>query len=116
MIEILQLEKSEFPILRTIEEGYCPDPNSSIALIAKDGDEIVARMLLIAPAHIEGTWIKESHRGGAIFFRLMSQMEICAKRAGMKKVFAYIAAPEIEDYVGRLGYSRVPVTVWGKDL
>ena len=81
-----------------------------------DGSEVVGRMLLIAPMHIEGTWVKEGHRNGLTGMRLMSRMEKCAKDNGLTKIFAYAADPDIENYLQRLEYVRVPVTVWGKDL
>lgn len=116
MIEIYKLEPHEFGLLGTIEDGYIPDPRNSIALVAMIEGQIVGRMLLIAPAHIEGTWVKEGHRNGRVGLKLLSEMEKRARNCGLSKMFAYAASPEIESYLERLGYSRVPATVWSKDL
>ena len=114
--EIHKLEDSEYGILKTIEEGYCPDPASSIALVATADCGIVGRMLLISPAHIEGTWVKEEFRKGTTGIRLMKRMEKEAKEIGLTKLFSYAESPEIENYLGRLGYKQAKVSVWTKEI
>jgi len=39
---------------------------------------------------------------------------LCAM--GVSTVMAYAKDAEMEDFIHRLGYIRVPVTVWGKQL
>lgn len=116
MTEVRKLEDSEYPLLLGIEEGYCPDPKSSMAVIAEDEGKIVGRMLLISPAHIEGTWVAEAYRKGTTGIRLMKFMEAEARKIGLTKLFSYAETPEIEDYLGRLGYERCKVTVWAKEI
>ena len=116
MIEIARLDKSEFPVLKTIGEGFLPDPKISIALIAKDGNDIIGRIFLLAPTHIEGIWIKSGHRNRFLGKRLMDAAQSEAKRCGLTRLFAYGAYPETEEYLSRLGFKKEPLTVWAKDI
>lgn len=115
-ILIRTLGADEFVKLETVSDGIVPDPEITIALVAEKDSGIVARMFLMAPAHIEGTWIHEDARHGTLGKRLMDRMEIEAKKSGISKLFAYIAEPAIEDYVDRLGFVKQPVTVWMKEI
>lgn len=116
MSTIERLTAEQYDVLKGIEEGYRPDPESSVALIAKSGDEIVGRMLLIAPAHIEGTWVKEGFRNGTVGIRMMRRMETEAVNINISRLFAYAEDIKVEEYLARLGFKRLPVTVWVKDL
>lgn len=114
--EIRKLEDSEYPLLLGVEEGYCPDPKSSLAVVAEEGGNIIGRMLLISPAHIEGTWVAEGYRKGTTGIRIMKFMEAEARKIGLTKLFSYAETPEIEDYLGRLDYKKCNVTVWAKEI
>ena len=116
MTTIHKLEASEYDILAHVEDGTQPDPAGSIALVAEDECSIVGRMLLICPAHIEGTWVHEDYRKGLTGYRLMRRMEDEAKGIGLKKIFAYAEHGDVENYLERLGYKQCKVTVWEKDL
>jgi N-acetylglutamate synthase-like GNAT family acetyltransferase len=114
--EIRKLADAEYDLLLKIEEGYRPDPASSIAVVAESDGEIVGRMLLVAPAHIEGTWIKEKFRHGTTGIRMIRFMEAEAKKLGLPKIFSYADSCKTEDYLERLGYTRCRLTVWEKEL
>lgn len=114
--EIRKLADNEFEVLRTVEEGYCPDPRYSIAVVAEAEGKIVGRMLLISPAHIEGTWVAENFRKGTTGIRMMNFMESEARKISLTKIIAYAECGEVADYLSRLGYSQRNVTVWEKEL
>ena len=114
--EIRKLADDEFDVLKTVEEGYCPDPRYSIAVVAQSEGQIVGRMLLISPAHIEGTWVAESFRKGTTGVRMMRFMEGEARSIGLTKVLAYAETEDVADYLSRLGYKQRKVTVWEKEL
>ncbi len=116
MIEILRLHPSEFDLLKQVGDGFCPDPEHSVALVARNGEKIVGRIFLLPLSHIEGTFIEEAWRGGVMLRRLFNAIEIEARSEGLTKTFAYIATPQNESYIARLGYKKVPITVWEKDL
>src|SRR5947207_15080283 len=106
MTTIHKLEASEYDILKDIEEGYTPDPAGSIALVAEDECSIVGRMLLISPAHIEGTWVHEDYRKGMTGYRLMRRMEEEARAINLKKILCYAESHAVENYLERLGYKK----------
>lgn len=114
--EIRKLEDIEFDRLLQVQEGYRPDPRYSIAVVAEAKGEIVGRMLLISPAHIEGTWIAESFRRGTTGIRMMHFMEKQAQDIGLSKILAYAESDEVADYLSRLGYKELKVSVWEKEL
>lgn len=109
------LDSAEYERLAYVEEGYVPDPDSSLALVVEEEGKIVGRMMLIPMYHIEGTWIEQEHRGGQILARMMKHMEDAAKSKGLTKLLSY-ATPEVESYIERLGYTKQQLTVWAKDI
>jgi len=113
---IKRLAPEEYEVLKSVQEGYCPDSEHSIAIVAQKENEIVGRMLLIRPFHIEGTWISEKCRSGTIAVRMIKLMEAEARKIGLSHVFAYAATPEIEEYMERLGYKRQKMSVWMKEV
>lgn len=116
MIEVKRLASDEYEILSTVQEGYCPDPDNSIAVIARNEGKILGRVLLIRPFHIEGTWIDEEYRKSSVGYRMFMHIEREARTMGHTRIFSYAPNEEIEGYLERLGYKKLPVTVWAKDL
>lgn len=115
MTEIRRLHPSEFDLLKQVGDGFCPDPEHSIALVGENSQKIVARIFLIPLSHIEGTFIEAPWRGGVLLKRLFETLELEARAEGLTKLMAYIA-PENETYIERLGYKKMPITVWSKEL
>jgi N-acetylglutamate synthase-like GNAT family acetyltransferase len=110
------LRPEEYPQLKSIHEGFCPDAATSVALVAKQDGEIVGRIFLLAPTHVEGPWIREDLRGGLILNQLVATAEREAKSRGISKVFAYAADDKLAGYIARLGYQKEPYTVWTKEI
>jgi predicted N-acetyltransferase YhbS len=113
---IHRLRPEEYPQLKSIHEGFCPDASTSITLVAKQGEEIVGRVFLLAPAHVEGPWVREELRGGIIGHQLMVSAEREAKSRGISKLFAYAADDKLAGYLARMGYQKEPFTVWTKGI
>jgi len=115
-MKIERLPEDQYDSLLEIEEGYCPDPNSSIVVVAKDDGEIVGRMFLLSLAHIEGTWINKQHRNGTIAFRMIKLMEQEAKKIGINTLFAYSKSDDVSGYMERLGYKKTDMVVFEKEI
>lgn len=116
MTSLRKLAPEEFPILKQVHEGFQPDPKTSIAVLADENDEIVGRVFLMAPVHVEGPWVRDDKRGSTLGARLMSRAELEARECGVTKLFAYAANGQLADYLERLGYKKQPFTVWAKDI
>lgn len=114
--QIQRLPASEYGALEKVAEGYRPDPDHSIVIVAKQDGEIVGRTMLIRPFHIEGTWLDGRVRHGTTGLRMFRFLEAEAKKYGIGRLFAYAEDPKVEDYMGRLGYTRAPLSVWMKDI
>lgn len=115
-MRIDELQAEHFPLLAYIHDGFVPDPASSIALVAMENDEIIGRIFLMAPTHIEGPWIRPDKRSGLLGAKLIAHAEERAKACGLTKLFAYAVDEVIAGYLERLGYSQVPMTVWAKEI
>ena len=117
MIDIRRLHASEFDLLRGVDDGYTPDPDRSIAMVAQAGSRIVGRIFLVAPSHAEGIWIESDYRGGSLGKRIVEALELEARSEGISKMFAYATQPEMEHYIARrCGYARLPWVVFQKEL
>jgi N-acetylglutamate synthase-like GNAT family acetyltransferase len=116
MVEIVRLEPSEFPLLENVAEGFVPDPNRSIAIVARNELKIIGRIFLVAPAHVECVFVEKAWRNGPVFKQLVDAIELEAKSEGIKKVHAYAVNGEMEDYILRCGYHKLPWSVLEKEL
>ena len=116
MIRVRELDKAEYGKLAEISEGYIPPEDSSLVLVAEENGEIVGRMMLLFPAHIEGTWVKEGSRNRRVGWKLMQVMEEKAATLGLGKLLAFAMEKTIEGYLERLRFKREPMSVWSKEL
>jgi predicted N-acetyltransferase YhbS len=114
--KIEKLEACDYPILATVHDGLVPDPKTTIAMIAREGDSVIGRVFLMAPVHVEGPWVDESRRGSTLGKRLMDAAEKEAKAIGIKTLMAYGADSVLENYLERLGYRNMNLSVWAKEL
>lgn len=111
-----RLKDEEFEVLTKIDDGFRPDPASSIVIVARENGAIVGRMMLLSLVHLEGTWIDPTHRCGRILVKMMKEMEKQAYEAGVRTMFAYSGSADVSDYLGRLGYKQSPLTIFEKEL
>jgi hypothetical protein len=117
MIDIRRLHASEFDILGGIDDGFTPDPEKSIAMVASRGSKIIGRLFVLAPAHLEGIHIEPEYRGGSLFKDMITAIELEAKSEGLSKLFAYSVRPEISHYLQkRCDYSVLPWTILSRGL
>lgn len=116
MVEIQKLEAKDYSVLADIADGFIPEPHSSIVLVAVDGKEIIGRIFLLAPVHIEGPWIREDKRNAFLGKQLIESVEEQAKNAGITKLFAYGIDQKTEDYLKRLGFGKLRMSVWSKAI
>lgn len=116
MITVERLPVEEYDELLSVEEGYRPDPEKSITIVARHEGQIVGRMMIINLAHVEAAWVNERFRSGALLERMTKEIENQAREVGIKTVFVYSETYEMDDYIARLGYERSPLRVFRKDL
>lgn len=121
-ISVRRLKPVEYEKLLSVDDGYTPEPNRSVAVVAENGHHIIGRIFLVAPAHVEGVFIEPPWRGGNLFKELMDAIEIEAKAEKISRLLAYATSSGMESYINRkCGYKRsiingFPVTVWQKEL
>ncbi len=116
MITVERLPEEEFDVLLSIEEGYKPNPETSIAVVARQDGEIIGRLLLLFVAHVEGAWVHDRFRNGTILDKMTKEVEKQAKEAGLSTVFAYSRTQQMDDYIQRLGYEPTALRVFKKDI
>jgi N-acetylglutamate synthase-like GNAT family acetyltransferase len=116
-VEVLPKERwSELSCVPQSGTGALPE-KSSVAVVARDGaGEICGTLVLVCPWHLEGAWVRPDKRGSPVLGALVRKAEAIAVRAGLTRLFAYGASPEMEDYIERLGYERMPLSVWAKTV
>jgi|SRR5579872_3094129 len=105
----------------TPEEFAQPDgvrlPAHALLKGVKDKDgRVVARACVISLPHIEGTWVSPGHQIAG--FYVLGAIEEAVKDAGASHAMAFAPNqnPKIAEYLQRLGYEQVPVTLWMKGV
>src|SRR5215469_8661055 len=110
MIE--RLPEERFDDLKKVHDGFVPDPKNSVVLVAMEGGHYIGRVFLMAPAHVEGPWVREDRRSNGLGTSLMHAVEDTAKALGIRELFAYGADDYLESQLRRLGYQKQRLTVW----
>ena len=116
MIEVTRLNPSEWDLLKEGGEGFVPDPDHSIAVVARNDTTIIGRSFLIPLVHVEGTFVEAPWRNGAVLKQLMDGLEVEARAEGLKKLFAYSKTNLVDSYLERLKYKREAMKLYGKEL
>lgn len=117
LIEIQRLHPSEFDLLKGYADGFCPDPEHSIAMVLRNDSRIIGRLFAVAPVHVEGVHIDIPWRGGTLFKDMMNAMELELKSENIKKVFAYAVRPEVGHYIEhRCGYKPLAWKIYEKEI
>lgn len=99
-----------------MDDGYIPDPERSIAVVARNESGIIGRIFIVAPAHVEGVFIQQHWRGGPLLKQLVQAAELEAKCEGIGQLMVYAKDEQMASYIERLGYRKTPYTVWEKKL
>lgn len=117
MTEIRQITPAEYVLQPADSRIDWPEGSIVLGAFASDGS-MVGRIAIIDLPHIEGTWVADKFRRGTLAFRLIRGIEDIMRRIGRSHVFAfaYDTQPEVSSYLERVGYKRMPLTVWVKEL
>lgn len=115
MIEFIQLDGKE---AREIDPQGIQWPDGTLVLYAVEQGEIVGRQAYLLLPHLEGAWVKDERRGGTLAYRLIRKTEEVVAETGYPAVFAYVldSQPEVADYMERMGYEKLPLTIWMKPV
>jgi len=114
---IRRLPVEDWPLLRLFPDQVAPKPKDCIALVAQaESGELLGRIFLLAPVHIEGLYVSPSRRGTALMSDLVEKAEQEARNLGVSTAFAYADGIQMENYIERLCYSRERWSVWRKEL
>lgn len=93
-------------------------PLDSIVLFAYEDGKVVGRIGIMAIKIVEGTYADPSKRGGRLPLELMKRMEAMQAYLGEPNINApvYDEQAEVADYLTRVGFERVPLTLYTKLL
>jgi N-acetylglutamate synthase-like GNAT family acetyltransferase len=117
MLDIHRLEPSEFHLLKKIGDGFTPDPKRSVAIVARnDVVGIIGRIFLVSPAHVEGVFVDKPWRNTTVLNMLVKRAELEAFKEGLTQLLVFAKDAQMADYIKRLGYKELPLTVWSKEL
>jgi N-acetylglutamate synthase-like GNAT family acetyltransferase len=116
-VKVRRLEPGEWDLLHGVDDGFSPDPKASIAVCAfNESGDIIGRIFLVAPVHVEGIFIDRQWRNTGLMKKLVERIEDEASKEGLKKVLAFAKDDEMADYIQRLGYDATPVRLYVKEL
>lgn len=111
---------------RLLDPAHMDWPIDSKVVFAFENNEVIGRssltiMPMIAVLNtsiIEGSWIREAKRGTSLAFRLIKKVEEVFRENNKTHAlaFAYDAQPEIADYLSRVGFEKLPLTIYMKQL
>lgn len=126
MINIVEsgiLGEMEFRVLNGTEARAADPqgqewPDNTEAIIAVEDEKVVGFTAWLFLPHIEGTFVVPEKRHTSLGFRLVRNMEqlLAARNISHSFAYAYDRQPEVSDYLERLGYEKIPVSVWIKPL
>ena len=117
-IETRRVDKDEWALIPTEFAGeVLPDADQCIAVVAiEDSTAAIGRAFLMAPVHVEGIFVEQDRRNSYAMKRLVQGIEKEARNLRITTLFAYAEGEKMEDYIRRLGYEKLPWTVWRKEL
>lgn len=117
MTTVRVLDPEEYDLLRQVPDGFMPDPENSVAVVAlDDSGRLAGRMTVVVIPHLEGTWVREDFRGGTVAFRMEKAVIERMRELGPKKLLAFVVDETHEGYMERLGYRKLQMTVWEKEI
>jgi len=79
--------------------------------------ELLGRTMWVNLPHIEGTQVREDMEGTRVAYNLVSLIEEQIKSSGRDYTWAFVQDGDldVENYMSRLGYLKVPIQVWVKN-
>jgi len=100
-----------------IDPDGIPWPIDALVLYAfADDGKIVGRISTMQLTVIEGTYIDPEYRSGSLLLRLVREIEKVILDLGKTHALAIASDDSVRDYLSRLGYKDMSVTVHDKDL
>lgn len=103
--------------------GATPDdpvifPKEFQIIAAFDDKGLAGRIMMCALPHMEGTWVREDKRGSRVALHLVRMMEQFISYIGNTHAWAFVqeSDTEVADYMARIGYTKIPLTVWTKNI
>lgn len=93
-------------------------PADTVVLCAVEGDQVVARSAILNLPVVEGSWVSPEKRGTSLAFRMLREVETIYRATDKTHSMAMAAddQPEVGEYLERVGYERMPVTMYTKKL
>lgn len=104
------------PELNTIDPDGISWPFDTFAWVALEDGKLVGRSAILNLPVIEGTMVVPEKRSSTLARRLIEKVEQLYKSLGKTHSWAMAANAEIGDYLERIGYEKVPVTLYSKKL
>lgn len=106
------------PELRAMDPQGVPWPSDTFGIIATEDGQIIGRSAILNLPVIEGTMVVPDKQGGTLAFRLIQRIEELYRALGKTHAIAmvYDEQPEIGEYLKRIGFEQMPVTLFTKDL
>lgn len=92
-------------------------PLDSLVMYCLEDGKIIGRVAAMSLKIFEGTWV-DPNAPPTTAYRMIKQMETAYAAFLGDSVGAFVAdeQPEIGDYLTRIGYEKLPVTFYTKDL
>lgn len=89
--------------------GGLPHPDTSVIVVAEDGEEIVAFWVGMTICLLEAAWIKESHRRGTLAYRVWKAMrKLLLSDHSVPAIYCFSANPTTADLLARLNFNPLP--------
>lgn len=95
-----------------------PWPTNTAVVYAFEGGRVVGRSAILSADIVEGTWTALDKRGTSLALRLLRRVEELHREHGKTHVMAFAAEaqPEVGAYLERVGYTRLPLVFYSKQL
>lgn len=108
---ILQVEEYPRLVGTELETVWAHLPAEARVVAVEDDGELVGCWAVLPITHVEGVWVKPSHRNaGGVARRLLRGMRDVAQEMGARAVFTAALTPNVEDLLARVGAEPLPGT------
>lgn len=103
---------------REIDPEHFPWPFDTLVLFAFEDEKVVGRSAILNMPLIEGTWVADAYRGSTLMPRLVKEVEklLFDLKKTHSMAWQNTEQPEVADYLTRMGYTKLPIAVWTKEL
>ena len=88
-------------------DDWIPHPGASAVIVAEAEGKIEGFLVAQLAIHVEPIWISSLSRGGAMMFRLWTEMQKHLREQQIKVFFSHASTAEIGAYLERLGLEKL---------